>query len=130
MSYSIPQTITYSIPAITLQASTATYAIRGPKGKQGRVSDVLVRCTTTVVVGVSIKGALKIGNGTTADLYGVVAPDAMTAPSAGAQSDLDAGTTVSTTVIAADTVVLCATVAATGASNAGVVTYDVVINWF
>jgi len=130
MSYSNPITLTHSITAITLQAATATFAFRGPKGLQGRIRDVIMRCTTTVVIGATVRGILNIGNATTANLYGVAACPALTAPSAAAQSDLNSGSVLSTTVIDADTVVLCATVAATGASNAGVVTYDILVDWF
>ena len=129
MSYENPQQITYTTGAITTTAAAATLPIRGPKGKQGRLRDVIARCTTTHVLG-STPTELKIGLSGTLTAYGDFLPAAMTAPTATTLTDLPGASTMSTTVIAADTVVLLTTVANATGSPAGVITYDVIIDWF
>ena len=129
MSYSQPQQITYTTGAITTTAAAVTLPIRGPKGKQGRLRDVIARCTTTHVLG-STPTELKIGLSGTLTAYGDFLPAAMTAPTATTLSDLPGASVLGTTVIPADTVVLLTTVANATGSPAGVITYDVIIHWF
>jgi len=129
MSYSQPQQITYTTGAITTTAAAVTLPIRGPKGKQGRLRDVIARCTTTHVLG-STPTELKIGLSGTLTAYGDFLPAAMTAPTATTLSDLPGAPVLGTTVIPADTVVLLTTVANATGSPAGVITYDVIIHWF
>ncbi len=129
MSYSQPQHITYTTGAITTTAAAVTIPIRGPKGKQGRLRDVIARCTTTHVLG-STPTELKIGLSGTLTAYGDFLPAAMTAPTATTLSDLPGASVLGTAIIPADTVVLLTTVANTTGSPAGVITYDVIIDWF
>lgn len=129
MSYSQPQQITYTTGAITTTAAAVTIPIRGPKGKQGRLRDVIARCTTTHVLG-STPTELKIGLSGTLTAYGDFLPAAMTAPTATTLSDLPGASVLGTAIIPADTVVLLTTVANTTGSPAGVITYDVIIDWF
>lgn len=129
MSYSQPQQITYTTGAITTTAGAATLPIRGPKGKQGRLRDVIARCTTTHVLG-STPTELKIGLSGTLTAYGDFLPAAMTAPTATTLSDLPGASVFGTAIIPADTVVLLTTVANATGSPAGVITYDVIIDWF
>ena len=129
MSYSQPQQITYTTGAITTTAAAVTIPLRGPKGKQGRLRDVIARCTTTHVLG-STPTELKIGLSGTLTAYGDFLPAAMTAPTATTLSDLPGASVLGTAIIPADTVVLLTTVANTTGSPAGVITYDVIIDWF
>lgn len=129
MSYSQPQQITYTTGAITTTAAAVTIPIRGPKGKQGRLRDVIARCTTNHVLG-STPTELKIGLSGTLTAYGDFLPAAMTAPTATTLSDLPGASVLGTAVIPADTVVLLTTVANATGSPAGVITYDVIIHWF
>lgn len=129
MSYGNPQQITYTTGAIITTAGAVTLPIRGPKGKQGRLRDVIARCTTTHVLG-STPTELKIGLSGTLTAYGDFLPAAMTAPTATTLSDLPGASVLGTAVIPADTVVLLTTVANATGSPAGVITYDVIIDWF
>ena len=129
MSYSQPQQITHTTGAITTTAAAVTIPLRGPKGKQGRLRDVIARCTTTHVLG-STPTELKIGLSGTLTAYGDFLPAAMTAPTATTLSDLPGASVLGTAIIPADTVVLLTTVANTTGSPAGVITYDVIIDWF
>lgn len=129
MSYENPQTITYTTGAITTTAAAATLPLRGPKGKQGRVRDIIARCTTTHVLGTT-PTELKVGLTGTLTAYADFLPAAMTAPTATTLTDLPGASVLGTTVIPADTVVLLTTVANATGSPAGVITYDVVIDWF
>lgn len=129
MSYENPQTITYTTGAITTTAAAATLPLRGPKGKQGRVRDIIARCTTTHVLGTT-PTELKVGLAGTLTAYADFFPAAMTAPTATTLTDLPGASVLGTTVIPADTVVLLTTVANATGSPAGVITYDVVIDWF
>ena len=129
MSYSRARTIGYTIATITTTAAAATYPIRGPKGKQGRLVDVIARCTTTHVLG-STPTELQIGSAGALTAYGDFFPAAMTAPTATTLTDLPGASVLGTSVIPADTVVLATTVANATGSPAGVITYDVVIDWF
>jgi hypothetical protein len=129
MSYSQPQQITYTTGAITTTAGAATLPIRGPKGKQGRVVDIIARCTTTHVLG-STPTKLEVGVSGTVGAYATFLPAAMTAPTAATLTDLPGASVLTTTVIPENTQVILTTTANAGGSPAGVITYDVVINWF
>lgn len=129
MSYLNPQQITYTTGAITTTAATTTLPIRGPKGKQGRVVDIIARCTTTHVLG-STPTKLEVGVSGTVAAYASYLPPAMTAPAASTLTDLPGASALQTTVIPADTQVILTTTANAGGTPAGVITYDVVINWF
>lgn len=133
MSYANPIQITYTTAAITVTAAATTWPMRGPKGLTGRLVDVIARCTTTHVVGVTIPHSAGIGltGAGNAAAYGNFLPAAMTAlTGATALSDLPTTSALGTVLIPADTTVLLTTVAGTGAGVAGAIIYDVVINWF
>jgi hypothetical protein len=129
MSYSNPQQITYTTGAITTTAGAATLPIRGPKGKQGRVVDIIARCTTSHVLG-STPTKLEVGVAGTVAAYASYLPPAMTAPAAGTLTDLPGASVLSTTIIPENTQVILTTTANAGGAPAGVITYDVIINWF
>lgn len=130
MSYSQKNNITYTTGAITTTASTVTLPIRGPKGKQGRIVDVIARCTTTHVLGTT-PTKLEVGVVGTVAAAATFLPPAMTAPDASALTDLPgASAIVAGYVFPADTLVVLTTTANVTGSPAGVITYDVVINWF
>ena len=129
MSYDQATTITYTTGAITTTAAAVTLPLRGPKGKQGRVVDIIARCTTTHVLGTT-PTKLTVGKSGTVDAYATFLPAAMTAPTASTLTD-DPGASVivANHVIPADTVVVLTTTANATGSPAGVITYDVVIDW-
>ena len=130
MAYDQGNVITYTTGAITTTAGAVTLPIRGPKGKQGRLVDVIARCTTTHVLG-STPTKLQIGISGTLEKFGAFLPAAMTAPTAATLSGLPGASTFPVNVnIDADQLVLLTTVANAGGSPAGVITYDVVISWF
>ena len=127
--YDNAQQITYTTGAITTTAAADTLALRGPKGVQGRVVDIIARCSTTHVLGTT-PTKLRVGLSGTLDAYATFLPPAMTAPTAKTLTDLPgASAIVAGHVIPADTVVLLTTTANVTGSPAGVITYDVVINW-
>lgn len=129
MSYSNPQQITYTTGAITTTAGAATLPIRGPKGKQGRVVDIIARCTTSHVLG-STPTKLEVGVAGAVAAYASYLPPAMTAPAASALTDLPGASVLGTTVIPENAQVILTTTANAGGAPAGAITYDVVINWF
>ena len=129
MSYSRASRMVYNLGSITTTASTVTLPIRGPKGTQGRLIDVIARCTTTHVLGTT-PTELDIGKAGATTAYGVFLPAAMTAPTASTLTDLPGASVLGSTVIPADTVVLATTIANVTGSPAGVINYDVVIDWF
>lgn len=130
MAYDNGNTITYTTGAITTTAAAATLPLRGPKGMQGRVVDIIARCTTTHVLGTT-PTALTVGLAGTLDAYATFKPVAMTAPTATTLTDSTVATSaiVPGHVIPANTVVLLTTVANVTGAPAGVITYDVVISW-
>ena len=131
MAYDQGNTITYTTGAITTTAAATTLPIRGPKGKQGRLIDVIARCTTTHVLGTTTPTKLQIGITGTLEKFGAFLPAAMTAPTAATLSDKPGASAFPANVnIDADQLVLLTTVANAGGSPAGVITYDVVISWF
>lgn len=129
MSYSNPIQITYTTGAITTTAAAATLPIRGPKGKTGRLRDIIARCTTTHVLGTT-PTQLDIGKAGATTAYGSFLPAAMTAPTATTLTDDPGASVIVDLDIPADTVVLATTTANATGSPAGVITYDIVIDWF
>jgi len=130
MSYDNGSTIPFR-QTITTTTAAATLAIRGPKGKTGRLVDVIATCSTTHVVGATTAAQLLIGNATTTNAYGTYVPPALTAGTGvSTLGDLPTGSVlVGGAVIPADTAVLLTTVANTGAGAAGVLNYDILIDW-
>ena len=129
MSYSSPMRVTYTTGAITTTAAAATLPIRGPKGMQGRLIDIIARCTTTHVLG-STPTKLEVGVAGTVAAYATFLPAAMTAPTASTLTDLPGASALGTVTIPADTQVILTTTANVTGVPAGVITYDVVIGWF
>lgn len=132
MSYDNGNIVTHRSVAITTTSGAATYAIRGPKGKRGRLVDVIATCTTSHVLGSSTVTGLLIGKSGDTDAYGTFKPPALTAAT-GVATLLDADSADSAVVaghlIEADSEVLLTTVANSGGSAAGVLLYDVLIDW-
>ena len=130
MAYDQGNVITYTTGAITTTAAAVTLPIRGPKGMQGRLVDVIARCTTTHVLG-STPTKLQIGISGTLEKFGAFLPPAMTAPNGTTLSNKPGASTFPVNVnIDADQLVLLTTVANATGAPAGVITYDVVISWF
>jgi hypothetical protein len=129
MSYSQNNLITYTTGAITTTASTVTLPLRGPAGKQGKLVDIIARCTTTHVLGTT-PTKLEVGIVADTNAAATFLPAAMTAPTATTLTDLPGASEIIDYVIPADTVVVLTTTDNDGGSAAGVITYDVVINWF
>ena len=131
MSYDNVSVIPFKTVAITTTAGAATYAIRGPKGKAGRVVDIVATCTTTHVLGTTVTSLL-VGLSGDTNAYATFNPPALTAAT-GVANLLDADDATSVIVaghlIPADTEVLLTTVANAGGSAAGVLVYDVLIAW-
>ena len=129
MSYSNPTTITYTTGAITTTAAAVTLPIRGPKGMQGRLRDIVARCTTTHVLGTT-PTKLQVGVAGTLEKYAAFLPAAMTAPTGATLTDLPGASVFTTTVIPADEQVILTTIANATGAPAGVITYDLLIDWF
>ena len=129
MSYSNPFSITYTTGAITTTAAAVTLPIRGPKGKQGRLREIVARCTTTHVLGTT-PTKLQVGVAGTLEKYAAFLPAAMTAPTGATLTDLQGASVFTTTVIPADEQVILTTVANATGAPAGVITYDILIDWF
>lgn len=129
MSYSNPTTVTHSTAAITTTAAAATYVIGGPKGMKGRLIDVVARCTTTHVLG-STPTKLQIGVTGTLEAYAAYLPPALTAPTTNNLNALPGASAVTLRDIPADTPILLTTVANATGSPAGVLQYDVIIDWY
>ena len=132
MSYDNVSVIPFKTVAITTTAAAATYGIRGPKGKAGRVVDIVATCTTDHVVGTTTPTQLLVGLSGDTNAYATFEPPALTAAT-GVANLLDADSANSEIVaghlIPADTEVLLTTVANTGGTPAGVLEYDVLIAW-
>jgi len=132
MSYSNPERIQYAMPAVTSVTAAATIAtINGPKGKAGRIADIVAHVTTTHVLGSSAQTKLNVGHGSGGDLT-AMASYATPAATAGAQLSATrvAGALKTGFRLPADTAVLVNTIANAGGSAAGVISYTVVIDWF
>jgi len=129
MSYSNPTSVTHTTGAITTTDAAVTIPIAGPKGKTGRLIDIIARCTTTHVLG-STPTQLKFGITGTLTAYAAFLPPAMTAPDISRLNDLPGASAVTTRDLPADTDLLLTTVANATGSPAGVITYDVIIEWF
>lgn len=129
MSYSNPIAITYTTGAITTTAAAVTLPIRGPKNMQGRLREIVARCTTTHVLGTT-PTKLQVGVAGTLERYAAFLPAAMTAPTAATLTDLPGASVFTTAVISANEQVILTTVANATGAPAGVITYDLLIEWF
>lgn len=129
MSYSNGYTVTHTTGAITTTDAAVTIPIAGPSGKQGRLLDIIARCTTTHVLG-STPTQLKFGIAGTLTAYAAFLPPAMTAPDISHLNSLPGASAVTERDLPADTDLLLTTVANATGSPAGVITYDVIIEWF
>ena len=129
MSYSNPISITYTTGSITTTTAATTIPIRGPKGMQGRLREITASCTTTHVLGTT-PTKLQVGVSGTLEKYAAFLPAAMTAPLAATLTDLPGASVFTTTVIPANEQVVLTTVANATGSPAGVIRYDVLIDWF
>jgi hypothetical protein len=129
MSYSTPRTVTHTLPAITTTGAAVTMPISGPKGMKGRLIDIIARCTTTHVLG-STPTKLQVGVTGTLEAYAAYLPPAMTAPDINRLTALPGASAITLRDIPADTDVLLTTIANTTGSPAGVITYDVIIDWY
>ncbi len=131
MSYSNPQTVTITTGAILTTAAAATMALRGPKGKTGRLVDVIARASVANhALGTTTPTTLLVGKAGDTDAYATFFPAAMTIPTATALTDDPGASNIVGIDIPADTVVLLTTVANNGGSPTGTITYDVIIDWF
>lgn len=131
MSYSNPERIQYNLGAVTLTTAAATIAtIKGPKGKDGRIAEIIGRVTTAVVVGTT-PARLRVGHTSGTDLEAMAN---WTVPAALAAVQLSATRTDGALKpgfrLPRDTDVLVNTIAGADGGAAGVVEYTLVIDWF
>ena len=129
MSYSNPTTITYTTGVIVTTAAAVTLPIRGPKNMQGRLREIVARCTVTHVLGTT-PTKLQVGVAGTLEKYAAFLPAAMTAPTGATLTDLPGASVFTTTVIPANEQVILTTVANATGVPAGSITYDILIDWF
>ena len=132
MSYSNPERIQYAMPSVTSVTAAATIAtINGPKGKAGRIADIIAHVTTTHVLGSTTVTKLNVGYGSGGNLL-AMASYATPAATAGAQLSATnlTGALKPDFRLPADTAILVSTIANSGGSAAGVITYTVVVDWF
>jgi hypothetical protein len=132
MSYSNPERIQYAMPSVTAVTAAATIAtINGPKGKSGRIADIIAHVTTTHVLGSSAVTKLNVGYGSGDNLL-AMASYAPPAATAGAQLSATnvADALKPTFRLPADTPVLVSTIANAGGDAAGVISYSIAIDWF
>jgi hypothetical protein len=129
MSYSNPTTVTHTTGAITTTAAATTIPIAGPKGMRGRLVDIIARCTTTHVLGTT-PTKLQFGIAGTLEAYAAFLPPAMTAPDISRLSALPGASAITLEDLPADTDLLLTTVANVTGSPAGVINYDVIIDWY
>jgi hypothetical protein len=66
--YNNAKQVPYSYNGINQGAATVTRVIRGPKGKRGRLVDI-ISTPTTAFVGTTTPGKVQIGDGVTANKY-------------------------------------------------------------
>ena len=131
MSYSNPERIQYNLGAVTAVTAAATIAtIKGPKGKDGRIAEIIGRVTTSHVLGTTATG-LNVGH-TSGDDLTAMAEWLVPAGTAGTQlsATRTAGALKPGFRLPRDTDVLVNTVAGAGGSIAGVIEYNLVIDWF
>lgn len=133
--YDRPQRSRYTYNAVDLHTADITKIIRGPKGKRGRLVNVIASITTTTA-GATTTPKVQVGvSGTLTqslnwDLGAVVAPaglsaDAQTSsPFAGADAYTKANP-----ILAADTDVYFTFKAASGSGAAGVADIFIDIDW-
>jgi hypothetical protein len=129
MSYSNPRTISHHTGVITTTDAAVTIPISGPKGAKGRLIDIIARCSTTHVLG-STPTQLKVGVTGTLTAYAAYLPPAMTAPDINRLTALPGASAITLRDIPADTDVLLTTVANATGSPAGVINYEVIIDWY
>ena len=106
-------------------ATTKTFAIAGPAGKQGEVIAIHNSVTTTFV-GTTTPGAVQVGLSGDLDAYGEVLMGTAAAPTAAGAAVRGKGGNA----IPADTAVLVTCKAGTGGSTAGKGHVTVAIRWF
>jgi hypothetical protein len=141
MAYEHPNRHLYMFPAKDFTGAAAVYAVRGPKGKTGRLIDYGVQNTSVAFVdGSSTHPQVQVGNASTANAYGAVLTvlpglndGASVLTTAGVEED-ETGFPVRTTYITlaelpADTPIRITTVQATGGSPAGTAQPFMIIDW-
>ena len=106
-------------------ATTKTFAIAGPAGKQGEVIEIHNAVTTTFV-GTTTPGAVQVGLSGDLDAYGEVLMGTAAAPTAAGAAVRGKGGDA----IPANTAVLVTCKAGTGGSTAGKGHVTVAIRWF
>lgn len=92
MAYDLPQRRTYMWNALDWHTGALTRYIQGPKGKRGKVVEVMIAPTTSFV-GTSTPANVQVGYGTGAQLYAYANVNVGAA---------NAGTAVGAVVVASD----------------------------
>lgn len=131
MGYSNPERIQYNLGAVTTVDAAATIGtIKGPKNKDGRIAEINARITTTHVQGTT-PTRLRVGHGTGDDLEAMAN---WTVPAGAAGLTLSASQTEGAIKpgfrLPRNTDVLVNTIANVTGSPAGVIEYNLVIDWF
>lgn len=128
MSYESGVVVSYNLAGLNADASRV---IKGPKGKRGRVEDVLVSATTAYnEPGDGASASLSVGDGTTADMYASMTHGAIAANSATAASDLATSLPVADADIPADSEATITYTQTTGTGATGAGDHVVLIRWF
>lgn len=124
MSYDIPKTETISLGSVNFGTDTAS-SFKLPKGKQGRIRDIMVICTT-LFTAVTTGAFVKIGTTGDNDAYGSTG-------SLGALAATDTFNSVNNAAMAiadmpADTQIEVVFTAPTGGTPAGIGLVSVVVD--
>jgi hypothetical protein len=140
--YNTPERITFGFNGVAIGAGNVTRVIQGPKGKRGRLADIIA-VPSTSMVGTTTPGKVQIGDGVTANKYADLFLGAAGAGTAAGTPVVASGvTTIGTgaalkgqdpnvlpfTYLPADTPLTITFLQPVG-SPAGVIDADIVIEW-
>jgi hypothetical protein len=140
--YDRPERISYDFNGVAIGAGTVTRVIKGPKGKRGRLADIIATPSTSMV-GTTTPGKVQLGDGVTANLYADLFLGTAGAPAqAGAPVVASAVTTIGSTAalkgqdptvlpwtfLPADTALTITFLQPVG-TPAGVIDADIIIEW-
>ena len=134
MSYSNPQTISYSLGNQDFGASDDQYIIKGPNGKFGRVREIAA-VVTEIFTATTTAASVKVGSSGDADAYAILTfatdavDDALTA-SSGTQSATRGVNLSEIPAVSTGAPVYVNTIATTGGSPTGQAEITITIDWY
>lgn len=134
MSYSNPQTISYTFPAEDFGATNDNYVIKGPNGKAGRVREIMAR-VTEVFTATTTAASVQVGTAADPDAYAILtfatdAVDDVLCASAGTQSATRGVNLLEIPASATGAEVHVDTIATTGGSPTGTADVTITIDWY